>query len=389
MTKNLFIVLIMNTFLSIAQADIEPHLPGIAYPPHQIKHQPQRLLSAPSGLTPTQVSTAYGFNVIPYQGEGQTIGIVDAYDNPTAETDFATFNTAFGLPDCTTANGCFTKVYATGSQPAQNTNWGLEIALDIQWAHAIAPKAKILLVEAADASYAALFSAINVAVTQGAKTISLSWGGNEFSGQTSYDMVLRNHIVNSGVTFFVASGDNGHGVSYPSTSTYVIAVGGTSLSLNGSNYRTETAWSGSGGGLSVYEPETGPQIASSIPNNFHRKRSVPDVSYHANPSLGYSVYDTASGGWMVVGGTSAGSPQWAALLAIAKSGTHKNLTSVYAALYALSRANYKYYFNDIASGTNGSCGYYCAARASYDYVTGVGSPQAVYVVNGLLYNALH
>ena len=382
---------LFSAFLSVlslqcyAQSSENP----IAYPPHHINIKSKSFLRAPSGLTPAQITKAYGFTNVPYQGAGQIIGIVDAYDNPTAESDLGTFNTAFSLPACTTANGCFKKVYAAGSQPAQNSTWALEIALDIQWAHAIAPQAKIVLVEAADASISALFTAINVAVAQGATTISLSWGANEFPSQTTFDTTLRGYIVNSGVTFLAASGDSGHLASYPASSTYVIAVGGTSLSFDASgNYLNETAWSGSGGGLSVYEPETGPQLTYPLLDDATRKRAIPDVSLHANPSLGYSVYDTANGGWLVVGGTSASCPEWAALIALAKSATHKKLTSIYKGLYMLGIANNKYYFNDITSGTNGSCGYYCAARAGFDYITGIGSPQAEYVVNGLIYNSL-
>jgi subtilase family serine protease len=355
----------------------------IVYPPHRIK--PHTSLLTPSGLSPTQISTAYGLNFVPYEGEGQTIAIVDAYDDPSIESDLGVFDSTFSLPDCTTANGCFTKIYASGSQPAQDNNWDLEIALDVEWAHAVAPKAKILLVEAADANIASLFTAIDVAVANGAKTISMSWGGSEFSGQTAFDTRILNH-VKAGVTFFAASGDNGYGILYPASCRYVIAVGGTSLAFNGSgDYSTETAWSGSGGGLSRYEPESATQINFSVPKA-NSKRAVPDVSWNADPNSGYSVYDTANNGWMVVGGTSAASPQWAALLSLAKSGTHKNLTSVYSALYAIGKSNYKYYYNDISSGTNGSCGYYCTARVGYDYVTGIGSPQALYVINGLMYN---
>lgn len=362
----------------------EQSLKHIAYPPHRIK--PNTSFLVPSGLSPTQINTAYGLNYVPYDGEGQIIAIVDAYDDPTIESDLGVFNTMFSLPDCTTANGCFTKIYASGTQPAQDNNWNLETALDIEWAHAIAPKAKILLVEAADASLASLFTAIDVAVAHGAKTVSMSWGSSEFSGQTAYDNRILNY-VKTGVTFFAASGDNGYGILYPASCRYVVAVGGTSLTLDSSgNYNTETAWSGSGGGLSRYEPVSATQSSFPVPKT-NSKRAVPDVSWNADPNSGYSVYDSASNGWVVVGGTSAASPQWAALVALAKSGTHKNLTAVYTALYSIGKTNYKYYYNDITSGTNGSCGYYCTARAGYDYITGIGSPQALPVINGLMYSA--
>lgn len=358
----------------------------IAYPPHIIKPNTPSFL--PSGFSPAQISNAYGINFVPFNGEGQIIGIVDAYDDASIESDLGAFDTQFNLPSCTTANGCFTKIYATGTQPSADANWAVETALDVEWAHAIAPNAKIILVEAADASLNALFTGINVAVAHGATTISLSWGSSEFSGETTFDTTLRNYVVNNGVTFFVASGDYGHGVMYPSASTYVIAVGGTTLTTDAAgNYISETAWSGSGGGLSIYEGETGPQKTLPIPNDTVLKRGVPDVSLNADPNTGYSVYDTGSSGWIVVGGTSAAAPEWAGLLALAKSGSHKKLTSVYTALYNAAKGNYKVFFNDILTGTNGSCGYYCAARAGYDYVTGIGTPQAYYLVNQLIYTA--
>lgn len=379
------LITVLSALFASAKLYAESGESIIAYPPHQVK--PTMPSLAPTGLTPTQISRAYGLNYIPFQGENQVIGIVNAYDNPTIESDLGTFSTQFGLPSCTTGNGCFTKIYASGSQPPTNATWALETALDVEWAHAIAPNAKIILVEAANASVSALSSAVGVAVNNGATTISLSWGANEFSGQTTIDATFRTYIV-AGVTLFAASGDNGYGVSWPASSTYVIAVGGTSLSVDSAgNYLSETAWSGSGGGLSVYEPQTGPQTNFPIPNNPYRRRGVPDVAYNADPNKGFSVYDTASGGWIVVGGTSAGSPQWAALVAVAKSGTHKKLTSVYTALYTLAKLNQRHFYNDISSGTNGTCGYYCTARGGYDYVTGLGSPQVLQLLYELMYYA--
>ena len=379
--KKIIPFLLIFGAISIAYA--EP----ITHPPHIILPNQTHLL--PSGLSPAKVLTAYGFNYVPFKGDNQTIAIIDAYDDPSIEADLGVFDTMFSLPACTTANGCFTKVYATGSQPATNTNWSSEIALDVEWAHAIAPNAKILLVEAADASYSALFAAIAVAIQRGATTLSLSWGSTEFSSQTNYDTILRGYIVNNGATFFAAAGDNGHQALFPAASTYVISVGGTHLNVDSAgNYLSETAWSGSGGGLSAIEPETGPQINFPVPNDAVRKRAIPDVAFNADPATGYSVYDANNNGWLVVGGTSAGAPQWAALLAMAKSGSHKRLTGIYTILYNIAKANSRLYYNDITSGTNGSCGYYCTAQTGYDYVTGFGSPQAYYLVGQLVYYGL-
>src|SRR5438309_5691437 len=208
--------------------------------------------SAPYGLSPSQIKSAYGFSTSSTAGAGKTIAIVDAYDDPTAESDLAIFSNQYGLPACTTANGCFKKVDQTGGTryPRTDGGWALEISLDVQWAHAIAPGAKILLVEAKTNSFANLLAAEDYAKTH-AQYVSNSWGGSEFSGESAYD----SHFVQSGVSFFVSSGDAGTPAEYPSASPNVISVGGTSLHLNlaQSNPDFETGWSGSGGGCSQYE----------------------------------------------------------------------------------------------------------------------------------------
>ncbi|HYL82651.1 MAG TPA: S8 family serine peptidase, partial [Candidatus Angelobacter sp.] len=209
-------------------------------------------LNSPYGLTPAQVRHAYGFDLVQNQGAGQVIGIVDAYDDPNIEADLGVFSRQFNLPACTSANGCFRKVYATGRKPVGNSNWGVEIALDVEWAHAIAPQATILLVEANSNSLADLFSAVDVAVRNGASAVSMSWTSGEFSGEIRQDT----HFAVTGVTFLAASGDVGTGVAYPASSPDVIGVGGTALQIDSNgNYVTETAWSGSGGGISMYERE--------------------------------------------------------------------------------------------------------------------------------------
>ncbi len=341
-----------------------------AYPPYHIKPNTQTLL--PGGYSPAQMRQGYGFSSISAQGAGQVIGIVDAFDNPNIEADLGVFSSTFNLPACTTANGCFQKIYAAGTQPPGDTGWGTEMALDVEWAHAIAPQAKIMLVEAADNSFNSLFTAIEVALQKGATVISMSWGGGEFSTESQFDSTFNV----PGVAFTASSGDSGSGVIYPSASPYVIAVGGTSLFLDSlGNYMNETAWSGSGGGLSAFEAVPGYQSSFPIPNNPNNLRGIPDVSYNADPNTGVSVYDSyGQGGWLIVGGTSAGAPQWAALIAVAKSSATQPVLSVNSLLYTLAKQNYNGLFHDITSGTNGSCGYYCTARVGYDYVTGIGSP---------------
>jgi subtilase family serine protease len=325
----------------------------------------------PSGMSPAQIKQAYGFPAI-YQGSGEVIAIVDAYDDPDIETDLNTFSKKFGLPACTTANGCFTKLYASGTQPQGDSGWGEEMSLDVEWAHAIAPAAKILLIEAADDGQG-LYDAVQVAIQQKASVISLSWGGDEFSSETSLDSIFKA----STVPIVVSSGDSGAGVSYPAASPYVVAAGGTALTLDGSgNYLSETAWDGSGGGVSAYETEPSYQTTFPLPDDTSKGRGVPDVAYNASPNTGYSIYDSyGQGGWLVVGGTSASAPQWAALIAVMKSAKKGNFGNFDTSIYSVVKKS-STLTHDVTSGTNGTCGYYCTARSGYDYVTGLGTPQA-------------
>lgn len=364
-----------------------PHLPGKAHTPRIIK--PGTPHWQPSGLTPAQVSTAYGFASMQGQGKGQLIALVDAFDAPTIENDLNVFASTFGLPACTTANGCFSKVYADGTQPQANGDWAGETSLDVEWAYAMAPQAKIMLVEATDDSMDALMRAVQAAVQKGANVVSMSWGGAESSNETSTDSVFNN----PNVTFTASSGDNGHGVIYPAASPYVLSVGGTTLTVDSSgNYQGEAAWSGSGGGISAYEAEPACQTNYQIPNNPGNMRGVPDVSYNADPDTGFSVYDSTpdsngNSGWSVVGGTSAAAPQWAALIAVANS-SGNNLTGVSTLLYGAATANYGSDYNDVSAGTNGSCGTLCTAQTGYDYVTGLGSPRVPGLVSDLNNNVL-
>jgi subtilase family serine protease len=350
--------------------------------------------SAPSGpptsaFSPAQVRHAYGFDQITNQGAGQTIGIVDAYDDAEAEKDLGVFSAQFGLPACTSSNGCFRKVYSNGKQPVANANWAVEISLDVQWAHAIAPKATILLVETPSNSLSDLVNGVTTAVKNGASAVSMSWTAGEFSSETSMD---RNFVSN-GVTYLAASGDVGTGAVYPAASPDVIGVGGTSLylSANGS-YQSETGWSGSGGGLSAFEREPSFQAKFGIPDDSRGYRGSPDVSYDGNPGTGYAVYDSIGisgyAGWFQVGGTSAGTPQWAALIAITNSmraaARKSNLSSTNTTLYTLAKAGLNTDFRAVTQGTNGTCGIICTASAGYDYVTGLGTPQASALITALV-----
>ena len=328
--------------------------------------------SGPVGYGPAQFQTAYS---LPSStaGAGQTIGIVDAYNDPTAEGDLATYSSTFGLPACTTANGCFKKVNQTGgtTYPSTNGGWALEISLDVQVAHAACPNCKILLVEASSNSFANLLAAEDYA-TAHATVVSNSWGGSESSSETGYDP----HF-NRSVPITVSSGDNGYGVEYPASSQYVTAVGGTTLKLATDNTRlSETAWNGAGSGCSAYEPKPSWQQDTGCV-----RRTVADVSADADPNTGAAVYDSTryctffffgcSTGWYQVGGTSLASPLVASVYALAgNSGS----TTYGSFPYAHTASLY-----DVVTGSNGSCGgsYLCTAGTGYDGPTGLGTPNGV------------
>jgi len=347
--------------------------------------------SAPptTAFSPAKIRHAYGFDTVRNQGTEEVIGIVDAYDDPNVESDLAVFDRQFALPACTSANGCLRKVYERGSRPAANEIWAVEIALDVEWAHAIAPQATILLVECSSNSMSDLLNGVDVAVRNGASVVSMSWTTGEFSGEAELD----NHFAENGVTFLAASGDSGTGVAYPAASSDVVGVGGTTLttSANGT-YAGEKAWSGSGRGLSAREREPMYQAQFGIPDDGRGYRGVPDVSYNSDPGTGYAVYDTVGingyAGWFQVGGTSAATPQWAALVAIANSmraGARKaNLNATDTPLYSLAKSNSNGNYHPVTQGSNGECGAICTAGAGYDFVTGLGTPQAPAIIAALV-----
>jgi subtilase family serine protease len=322
--------------------------------------------TAPTGYGPVQFQTAYA---LPSStaGWGQTIAIVDAFDDPNAEADLATYSSTYGLPSCTTANGCFRKVDQTGGTryPRADQGWALEISLDVQVAHAVCPNCKILLVEAKTNSFSNLIAAEDYA-TAHADVVSNSWGGGEFSSETGsgYD----GHFNHPGVPITVSSGDSGYGVGYPAASPYVTAVGGTRLTLNSNDTRSsETAWSGAGSGCSAYEAKPAWQSDAGC-----GRRSGADVSADADPSTGASVYDSAGyqgqRGWFKVGGTSLSAPLVASVYALAGNG---GSTSDGSYPYAHAASLY-----DVTSGSNGSCAgnYLCTAGPGYDGPSGLGAP---------------
>src|SRR2546427_12889303 len=233
-------LILLSPGLIIPQA-LASHVDGYAFPLNRVVSPSSATVV---GLTPSQIRHAYGFDVLSCSssntcGSGQTVAIVDASTDPNIQSDLTTSDSQFGLPTCTTSNGCFTIATPQGA-PRANRSWALEISLDVEWAHAIAPGAKILLVEAATNSFANLFSAVDFAASQtGVHQVSMSWGGGESSTEVGSD----SHFQVTGVTFFASSGDSGHGIIYPSASPFVVSVGGTTLTLGGSNVVSETACS--------------------------------------------------------------------------------------------------------------------------------------------------
>ena len=323
--------------------------------------------TAPTGYGPTQFQTAYGLTAAAAAPTTQTIGIVDAYDDANAESDLAVYSQTYGLPACTTANGCFKKVNQKGgtNYPRKNSGWALEISLDVQIAHATCPNCRILLVEASSSSFSNLLAAEDWA-TSHANVVSNSWGASEFSSETtsSYD----GHFNRPGVPITVSAGDNGYGPEYPAASRFVTAVGGTTLNLNADNTRaSESVWNGTGSGCSAYETKPTWQSDTGC-----TRRTVADVSADADPNTGAAIYDSAgySGqvGWFRVGGTSLSAPLIAAVYALAGNGS-TTLSGSYPYSHTAS-------LSDVSSGSNGSCSpaYLCTAGSGYDGPTGLGTP---------------
>lgn len=331
--------------------------------------------SGPTGNTPATMYLVYlpGVTDLTTGGSG-TIAIVDAYDYPTAANDLSVFSSATGLPACTTSNGCFKVVYANGKKPNGNCGWNQEAALDIEWAHAMAPQAKIVLVEAGSNSFANLFAAVNVATQQvqsgGSGEVSMSWGGSEFSGESADDSYFNS--PNSGVVYFASSGDTGGATIYPSASPYVVAAGGTTLNRSPNSpsgaFVSETGWSGSGGGPSKYESLPSYQIG--IAGASSTQRSIPDFSFDADPYTGVSVYDSTRcqgmSGWLVFGGTSVSAPSLAGIVNRAGS-FNVNSVSELGEMYSNHTNSSDFY--DVTAGTAGSY----TAQVGWDFVTGIGS----------------
>ncbi|PIF25686.1 hypothetical protein CLU88_0510 [Acidovorax sp. 56] len=377
--------------------------------------------SAVTTYTVAQVRAAYGFPALPavgtqptavqaaQLGAGQTIYIVAAKHNPNAAAELAAFNQKFGLPTCTTrtlaastalplpaasTSGCELVVAyssATGTlsatAPAYDSGWATEIALDVQWSHAIAPFARIVLVEAPDASVNNLTSAIRLANAMGPGVVSMSFGAAEGAWTSTLDSAFST----ANMTYLAATGDWGAGVMWPSASANVLGVGGTTLTYSGTGSRSEVSWSGTGGGISAYvatptyQKSGLPGVGSAV------RRTVADVAMNADPATGHYLAVLSPGSstvqWLSAGGTSLSSPMWAGLVAVANAARVQAakpvLGAAHTTLYGQVGAvpgNYASGFADITLGSHGTCGT-CSARVGYDQLTGLGTPNATNLVN--------
>ncbi len=350
--------------------------------------------ASPGGYSPTRMREAYGFDQVLFDGgtivgdgTGQTIAIVNAYHTPNAASDLAAFDAYFGL----TAPPSFTQVDQSGgtSYPGTNSGWALETALDVQWAHAFAPGANILLVEANSANFSDLMVAVDYARNYtGVSVVSMSWGSAEFLSELSYDTHFTTPVGHDGVTFFGAAGNSGGPGVYPAYSPNVVAVGGTHLTLDASNnIVSETAWANSGGGISQYEAQ--PTWQNGVVTQTATQRGMPDVAFDGDPNTGVAVYDTFNNSpgtpWTKVAGTSFAAPSWAALVAVANQGRALagvpvfDMATLMPMLYTMPASN----FNDILSGTTGGS-IPQSAGPGYDLVTGRGSPKVELIVDNLV-----
>jgi hypothetical protein len=337
--------------------------------------------SIPTGLSPSMVQSAYGANQIKFgnvtgNGAGQTIAIIDAYFDPNILSDLQKFDSQYGLQDPPS----FAQYVQNGFLPTDG-GWSLETALDVEWAHAMAPAANIVLVEA-QPTLSDLFGAVRFASNlSGVSVVSMSWGTGEFAGESAYDSVFTTPAGHNGVTFVASSGDSGT-TEYPSASPNVLSVGGTTLNVTSQGtYVSESPWSGSGTGTSPFESRPSWQAAASSAAGLSSTgRTTPDVSFAGDPSTGVSVFNSVPyagrAGWFTVGGTSVGAPAWSGLIAIANQGLAAkgigSLSNAQASLYQVASSAFNH------PTTTGS------TATSFAVATGLGSPKVSQIVSALV-----
>ena len=379
--------------------------------------------TAVSTFSPAQIRAAYGLPAMPavgtvltatqaaQMGAGQTIYIVDAMHDANAAAELTAFNQRFGLPTCTskaiavsaslplatasTSTCEFSVVYSnaagamTATTPAYNAGWATEIALDVQWAHATAPLARVVLIEAPDATLNSLLGAIKLANAMGPGIVSMSFGATEGNWTASVDSAFSG----ANMSYLAATGDSGASVQWPAVSPKVLAVGGTTLSYSGSGARSESSWSGTGGGTSLYTPTPSYQTSAVPGMGSVAHRTVADVAFNADPSTGQYVAVATPGAsavsWLSVGGTSLSTPQWAGIIAVAnalRAQTAKAaLGAPHAVLYGQIAAvpgSYAAAFADVTKGSDGTCAT-CTAKTGYDPLSGIGTPNVASLLGSL------
>ena len=337
--------------------------------------QPAAASASPSSslLSPVQIRHAYGLDNVSNNGAGQTIAIIDPFNDPKMQSDLNVFDQKYGLP----ALQLNIQQETLGYVPGFDAAWARETALDVEWAHAIAPGAKIALYEANSASLADFLATVDLARNDpSVSVISMSYENSTSVAESNTNYHFTTPTGHIPITFIASSGDNGSGAVYPAGAPNVLAVGGTTLNLYNGNYGSESAWSQSGGGIDHYETKPAYQSAITFSNN----RILPDVAFDADLASGVNVYHSAEGGWVGGGGTSLGAPAWAGMIAIANQGRaaigRTTLGSTIADLYAIN----SYDFEDVVVGSNGDY----KAQPGYDMVTGLGTPNALFVIADLV-----
>jgi len=319
------------------------------------------------GYGPPDIASAYQLDTS--RGRGETVGIVDAFDEPNIASDLNAYRAAWGLPPCTAANGCFRKVNQRGGStpPSPDPGWGVEIALDVEAVSAACPNCRILLVEANEPSFIDLGKSVNTAVRLGADVVSNSYGNDEYNGIIKLGNTYYRH---PGVAVLASSGDFGFGAAqFPAVLRNVIAVGGTTLTQARGGWK-EQAWGGAGSGCSAWIAKPSWQH-----DGHCQMRTVADISAVADPDTGFAVYDTyglgRDNGWIVVGGTSLSSPLIAGMIGLAG-----NAGKLDSAAYIYGHRSGLY---DVVGGSNGFCGrdYLCTGVKGYDGPSGLGSPRGL------------
>jgi subtilase family serine protease len=399
--------------LTASEATPSAHITDVVHP---AKHPDYTLIG------PYQIRRFYHLENVKNLGEGQTIALIGAFHDPNLDHDLAVFSQRFGLPQCTLANKCLRQIDTAGGDPS---TWNAkpddkanaahsygEEEMDVEWAHALAPAAHLILMGGPTGGWSQTLARVEDAVKNGATVVSLSLAEPQRADHKQMYLDLNKHLLDTRASYVASAGDHAHTARWPASSPDVVGVGGTTITTNDAGERVkEIAWSkhstedhatGTGGGLSLAEPEPDFQIAYGIPGDDAHMRGTPDVSMYSTSKTGIAVFNSnispKSGEaplWHYGGGTSAGAPMWAGLIAVANSMraakgkkplsqfvSKDGLKGTNAALYAVAKSTPDAFF-DITEGSNGDCGAECTAGLGYDYLTGLGSPNGEVLLNAL------